>query len=98
MKKIIVAWLGCLALILSVARPRKRRSRRDVIVGVWHTTGKRGDVRIFKRGDQYFGQVLSMADPYWPPNDKYGMGGKPKTDRAIIPIPSCGIARSSAWN
>jgi uncharacterized protein (DUF2147 family) len=80
MKKIIVAWLAGIALILSL-HPARAQEPEDAILGVWHTTGSRGDIRIFKRDNRYFGQVLSIAEPNWPPNDKYGMGGRPKTDR-----------------
>jgi len=81
MKKIILAMLAGLALILSPTIARAQDA--DAIIGVWHTTPgtDSGDIRIFKRNNQYFGQVMSLAEPNWPANDKMGMGGKPKTDR-----------------
>ncbi|HEX3797314.1 MAG TPA: DUF2147 domain-containing protein [Verrucomicrobiae bacterium] len=82
MNKIIAAWLIGLALILPQFGARSEEaSPGDEIIGVWHTTGDRGDVKIFKRDGRYFGEVLNIAEPNWPANDKHGMGGKPKNDR-----------------
>ena len=53
----------------------------DGVLGVWHTTDNKSQVRIFKRNDHYFGQVMRLTRPNWPSDDKFGMGGKSKTDR-----------------
>ncbi len=49
MKKIIVAWLAGMALILPLLTARAQEPG-DAILGVWHTTGSRGDIRNLQKG------------------------------------------------
>ena len=53
----------------------------DAALGVWSTTDDRSEIRIFKQGDKFFGQIISLKKPNWPANAPQGMGGKPKNDR-----------------
>jgi uncharacterized protein (DUF2147 family) len=53
----------------------------DAILGIWHTTDDKSQVKISKRNNHYFGEVVSLTQPNWPDDDKLGMGGKPRTDR-----------------
>ena len=68
-------------LTLLVLGASARGDDGDAILGAWHTTSNRSVVRLFKRGDHYFGQIISLSAPNWPADDKLGMGGKAKTDR-----------------
>jgi len=72
--------LAVLAALL-VFGATARGDDRDAILGAWNTTSNRSVVRILKRGDRYFGQIVSLSEPNWPLDDKPGMGGKAKTDR-----------------
>jgi len=80
MKKFILACL----VALSLGFPQSialADDPGDAVLGVWHTTDDKSQVKIFKRNNHYFGQIVSLTQPNWPADDKLGMGGKPKTDR-----------------
>ncbi len=79
MKQFIVVWLALLGLVLP--QPSARAEGGDAILGIWHTTDDKSQVKIFKREQQYFGQIISLAEPNWPAKDELGQSGKPKTDR-----------------
>jgi uncharacterized protein (DUF2147 family) len=85
MKKVVLLWLAALSLLLP-APIAHADDGADAILGVWHTTGNKSAVRIFKKDNQYCADVVSLMHPNWPNDDKLGMGGKPKTDR-INPDP-----------
>lgn len=51
----------------------------DEILGVWHSAEDKSRVQIYKVNNQYFGRIISLKDPNWPPNS--GSGGTPKVDR-----------------
>jgi uncharacterized protein (DUF2147 family) len=75
--------LACLAAFVLFA-PRSNAApdtNADAVLGIWHTTGNKGQVRIFKKDNHYCGEILSIARPNFPADDKFGMGGKPRTDR-----------------
>ena len=70
------------ALACSLTQPAARAdAAADAILGNWHTADNKSIVRIFKRDNQYCGQIVSLTKPNWPANDKLGMGGKPRNDR-----------------
>jgi uncharacterized protein (DUF2147 family) len=79
MKNVLAASLAWLTILLTGAGAWAADG--DFILGIWNTADNRSQVRIFKRNDHYFGQIMSLAEPNWPLDDKQGMGGKPKTDR-----------------
>lgn len=56
-------------------------SAGDAILGVWHTTDDKSQVQIFKTNNQYFGKIVSLKEPNWPANSKFGKPGTPKNDR-----------------
>jgi uncharacterized protein (DUF2147 family) len=74
-----IAAAASLALLLLAGSVRGEDG--DAVLGLWHTADNRSDVKIYRRGDRYFGQILRLKEPNWPADDKQGMGGKPKTDR-----------------
>ncbi len=53
----------------------------DEILGIWHTTDDKSQIRIFKEDNKFFAKIISLKDPSWPADDAQGMGGKPKHDR-----------------
>jgi uncharacterized protein (DUF2147 family) len=80
MKNSVLLALAALALILPKWNARAEDGC-DAVLGIWHTTDDKSQVRIFKRDNQYIGEVVSLKQPNWPDDDKQGMGGKPKNDR-----------------
>ncbi|HWD18223.1 MAG TPA: DUF2147 domain-containing protein [Verrucomicrobiae bacterium] len=67
-------------LVLSLALSALAQDA-DSILGLWHTSENRSVVRLTKRNDHYFGQILTLKEPAWPADDKQGMAGQPKNDR-----------------
>jgi uncharacterized protein (DUF2147 family) len=68
----------------------------DEILGIWHTTDDKSQVRVFKENNLYFAKIISLKEPNWPSDDKQGMAGKPKNDRRnpvqnLRPRPIAGI-------
>ena len=53
----------------------------DSVLGLWHSTGDKCIIKIFKRDSTYCGEIVSLAKPNFPANDKLSMGGKPRIDR-----------------
>ena len=80
MKKFILACTVALSLVFPQLSARAD-DPGDAVLGVWHTTDDKSQVKIFKRNNHYFGQITSLTQPNWPADDKLGMAGKPKTDR-----------------
>jgi uncharacterized protein (DUF2147 family) len=80
MKNTVLLALAARALILPKWNARAQDGP-DAILGIWHTTDDKSQVRIFKRDHQYLGEVVSLKQPDWPADDKEGMGGKSKNDR-----------------
>jgi uncharacterized protein (DUF2147 family) len=80
MKQMVLLSLAALALVLPECNARADGGG-DAVLGIWHTSENKSQVRIFKRDNQYFGEVVSLTQPNWPADDKQGMGGKPRTDR-----------------
>ena len=81
MKRAVLFWLACLTLVLPQSIAWAADAGDDAILGSWHTTDDKSQVKIFQHEQQYFGQVASLTRPNWPADDKFGMGGKPRTDR-----------------
>jgi uncharacterized protein (DUF2147 family) len=73
--------LAALLLIAPFAGIAADATNADSVLGVWHTGGNKCQVRISKKDNVYFGEVVSITQPNWPADDKLGMGGKPRTDR-----------------
>jgi uncharacterized protein (DUF2147 family) len=70
------------AFVFSLVQPSARADDAgDAILGLWHTVDDKSIVKISKRHNQYFGQIVSLTLPNFPDDDKFGMAGKPRTDR-----------------
>src|SRR4051794_13170809 len=81
MKRAVLFWLACVMLVWAQSVALATDAGGDAILGIWHTTDDKSQVKIFRQGQEYLGQVVSITRPNWPANDKFGMGGKPRTDR-----------------
>jgi uncharacterized protein (DUF2147 family) len=53
----------------------------DAIIGFWNTPERDARFEIYRCGAQYCGKVSSLAEPDYPPTDRHGRAGLPKTDR-----------------
>ena len=53
----------------------------DDILGIWNTPEKDCKIEIFRCGDNYCGRIVWLKEPYYPPDDKGGMAGRPVVDR-----------------
>jgi uncharacterized protein (DUF2147 family) len=80
MKRFALALLACLPLVLPALTARADDGG-DAILGTWHTTDDKSQVKIFQRNHKYFAEISGITKPNWPHDDKFGMGGKPRTDR-----------------
>jgi len=76
MKSVLFALLAVLSLLPASAFAERAG---DEILGLWHTTDDKAVVQISKVNNQYFGRIISLKDPNWPPNS--GARGTPKLDR-----------------
>jgi uncharacterized protein (DUF2147 family) len=56
----------------------------DAILGLWATDpeggGGEAHVEVYKEGGRYFGKIIWLAEPVYPPDDPKGTPGEPKTD------------------
>jgi len=56
----------------------------DAILGLWATDpeggGGEAHVKVFKEDGKYFGQIIWLAQPVYPPDDPKGTPGETKTD------------------
>jgi len=53
----------------------------DAIVGRWLNGKKTGQVEIYKENGKYFGKLIWLKEPVYPPDDRKGMAGQTKVDR-----------------
>jgi len=56
----------------------------DSVVGIWETAHEDSEwshIEIFKKEDLYYGKIVWLSEPEYPPDDPEGMAGKPKVDR-----------------
>jgi uncharacterized protein (DUF2147 family) len=51
------------------------------ILGLWEVEEGDGRIEIYRCGDKFCGRIAWQKDPYYPADDKRGMGGKPLLDR-----------------
>jgi len=56
----------------------------DAILGLWATDpeggGGEAHVEVYKEGGKYFGKIIWLAQPVYPPDDPKGTPGEKKTD------------------
>jgi uncharacterized protein (DUF2147 family) len=56
----------------------------DAILGLWATDpeggGGEAHVEVYKQDGKYFGKIIWLAQPVYPPDDPKGTPGEPKTD------------------
>jgi len=72
------------ALVVAGLAPAASGSDADAILGEWLTAESkegRGRVLISKDGDRYYGKIVWLEIPVYPPDDEKGMAGQPKVDR-----------------
>jgi uncharacterized protein (DUF2147 family) len=53
----------------------------EEILGTWNNDDGRAKIEIFNCGGRYCGKIIWLGQPNYPPDDKLGMGGKPRVDR-----------------
>jgi len=53
----------------------------EEILGTWNNEDGRAKIEIFNCGGAYCGKIIWLRKPNYPPDDKLGMGGKPRVDR-----------------
>src|SRR6185369_3740411 len=51
------------------------------ILGTWNNDDGRAKIEIFDCHGHYCGKIIWLKEPNYPPDDKLGMGGKPRVDR-----------------
>ena len=70
-----------LALALLLAAPLAAADAGDRVLGLWLTGKQDAQVRFERDGDRYFGTIVWLKEPLYPPDDPQGMAGQPKVDR-----------------
>ncbi len=81
MKKIAcVVGLAFVALT-AVAVQAQSPTSPDAILGTWLNGDKAAHIEIYKNGGKYYGKIVWLKEPVYPPNDEKGMAGKEKVDR-----------------
>ncbi len=73
-------WLLALALLLVAAVPASAQNG-DAIVGQWLNAKGTAHIDIYQTGGKYFGKIVWLKEPVYPPDDKKGMAGQEKVDR-----------------
>jgi uncharacterized protein (DUF2147 family) len=73
MKQILILLFLVIAFCNSGISQNKSTSPGDVILGKWITEEDKSVVEVYKKGDLYYGKIISLKTP----NDEQG---KPKTD------------------
>ncbi len=53
----------------------------DAVIGKWLNGKQTAHVEIYKAEGKYFGKIVWLKEPYYPADDKKGMGGSQKVDR-----------------
>jgi uncharacterized protein (DUF2147 family) len=53
----------------------------DEILGIWNNDDGRAKIEIFDCSGRFCGKIVWLGKPLYPPDDKLGMGGKPRVDR-----------------
>ena len=53
----------------------------DALLGIWNTPGGKGQIEVFRCGKCYCGKIVRLSEPFYPPGDRGGMGGRPRVDR-----------------
>jgi len=51
------------------------------ILGIWEVEEGDGRIEIFRCAEKFCGRIAWLKEPYYPADDKGGMGGKPLLDR-----------------
>jgi len=70
-----------LLIILSVPRAYGDGTNGDAIVGSWSTMDREARFDLYKCGSEYCGKISYLQKPNYPPMEKQGLAGLPKTDR-----------------
>jgi uncharacterized protein (DUF2147 family) len=69
------------AVLLMFGASAYAQNDPDAIIGTWlrNEPGHEAQIQIYKSNGKYFGKVVWLKEPVYPPGDK--MAGKPKVDR-----------------
>jgi uncharacterized protein (DUF2147 family) len=77
MKKILLSIL--LFLFFSVTPSSSMSS--NVISGLWWNQGKSAQIEIYESAGRFFGKIVFLKEPVYPPDDPMSMAGRAKVDR-----------------
>ncbi len=75
------AYLLAVLFALLAPVPALAADNPDAIVGQWLNGKKTAHIEIHKSDSKYFGKIVWLKEPTYPPEDKKRMAGQPKTDR-----------------
>jgi uncharacterized protein (DUF2147 family) len=70
-----------LLIILLVPRAFGNSTNGDAILGSWSTMDREARFDLYKCGSEYCGKISYLQEPNYPPAEKQGLAGLPKTDR-----------------
>ncbi len=77
------AWIALVLVFVVVAVPASAQDG-DAILGLWATDpeggGGEAHVEVYKEDGKYYGKIIWLAQPVYPPDDPKGTPGEPKTD------------------
>jgi uncharacterized protein (DUF2147 family) len=79
MMKKIGAFVGVVVLLCLPGRVLAQNP--DAILGKWLNAKGTAQVEIYKADGKYFGKIVWLKEPVYPPDDPEGMAGKTKVDR-----------------
>ncbi len=74
------AW-GVLLIALLSFSPVYGARGGEAIIGLWNTPDRDARFEIYSCGAQFCGRISYLAEPNYPPTNKHGLAGRPKTDR-----------------
>lgn len=76
--------IGALIMTLVFAAIPASAQDGDAILGLWATDpeggGGEAHVEVYKENGKYYGKIIWLAQPVYPPDDPKGTPGEPKTD------------------
>lgn len=64
-------FLPALSMVLLLAPALAVCADPDAVLGIWTTAGAKSKVEIFKKGDQYYGKIVSLKEPLYPADPKH---------------------------
>jgi uncharacterized protein (DUF2147 family) len=77
MKKV---FLSILIFVLFLVTPSFSISS-TAISGLWWNQGKSAQIEIYESAGRFFGKIVFLKEPLYPPDDPMSMAGRTKVDR-----------------